>query len=79
MNRPGEYDTCLQLIGFQPSLEIYQETNTGKKPYEYKQCGKPPVCSGSFGTGRVAHSVGKCYACDQCGKSLCSSSSLQKA
>ena len=58
MNRPGECDTCLQLIGFQPSLEIYQESNTGNKPYESKQCGKPPVCPGSFGTGRVTHTIG---------------------
>ncbi|GAB1301204.1 Zinc finger protein 119b [Apodemus speciosus] len=78
VRRGGECDTCLQVLGFLTSVGIHQNTDIGEKPYDYKGSGKSSVCPGSLCTCSVAHTIGKCFECNQCGKSLSSSSSLQR-
>ncbi|XP_052048845.1 zinc finger protein 431-like isoform X1 [Apodemus sylvaticus] len=78
VRREGECDTSLQVLGFPPSVEKHQNIDIGGKPCEYKESGESSVCPGSLCTCSVAHTIGKCYECNQCGKSLNSSSSLQR-
>uniref|UniRef100_A0A8C6HNS6 Zinc finger protein 938 n=1 Tax=Mus spicilegus TaxID=10103 RepID=A0A8C6HNS6_MUSSI len=78
MRRHGECDISLQVNGFPASMGIHQNTPIGVKPYEYKEYGKSPVRPGLLCICSVTHTIGKCYECDECGKDLSSSFSLQR-
>ncbi|XP_028640759.1 zinc finger protein 431-like, partial [Grammomys surdaster] len=78
MRRWGECDTSLQVIGFTASVGIHQNAVIGEKPYEYEECGKFSICPGSLCTYIMNHSTEKYDECNQYGKALNSSNSLQR-
>ena len=78
MRRHGECDISLQVNGFPASMGIHQNTPIGEKPYEYKEYGKSPVRPGLLCICSVTHTIGECCECNQCGKALSSSCSLQR-
>ncbi|EDL23687.1 zinc finger protein 119a isoform 1 [Mus musculus] len=78
VRRGGECDTSLQVLGFPASVGIHQNTDLGEKPSADKESGKPLVCPGSLCTCSVTHTIGECCECNQCGKALSSSCSLQR-
>ncbi|XP_051033225.1 zinc finger protein 120-like [Phodopus roborovskii] len=76
--RHSDCDTSVELIEFPTSLGIHEQTDIGKEICEYNEYGNPSVCPGSCCTCNVTHTTGKCYECNQCGKALSSSNSLQR-
>ncbi|XP_036022644.1 zinc finger protein 20-like isoform X1 [Onychomys torridus] len=78
VNGPCECEVCLKYFGFPNPLEMHPETDNGKNPYQYKECGKTSVNISSLCTYGGTHAEGKCYECNQCGKALSSYSSLRR-
>lgn len=80
MRRHCDRNISVQLIGFpNNSLGICQRIYTREKPYEYREYENSSICPGSGYTWNVTPATKKCYKCSQCGKALCSSSSLQRS
>ncbi|KAL6034983.1 hypothetical protein STEG23_003825 [Scotinomys teguina] len=78
VNGPCDCEVCLKYFGFPNTLEIHQETDSGKSLYQYKECGETSVNVSSLCTHGGTHAEGKCYECNQCGKALSSYSSLRR-
>ncbi|XP_032770690.1 zinc finger protein 431-like isoform X2 [Rattus rattus] len=77
MRKHDDCHTSLQLTDFPTSMAMHQQTHTGEKPHEYKECRNSSVYTGSLCTCHVTHSIGKYCAHNQCGKTLSPSSSPQ--
>ncbi|CAO2641190.1 Zinc finger protein 431, partial [Lemmus lemmus] len=78
MKRHGGCETSLKVIGIPTSVGIYQQTHIEEKPSEYKEYENVSVYTGSLCTGQMTHMTAKCYECNQCGKTVSPSSSLQR-
>ncbi|KAK7809812.1 hypothetical protein U0070_008462, partial [Myodes glareolus] len=78
MRRHDGCDTSSQLIGFPPSVTIHRHSHIRDTPYEYKEYGNSCAFTRLLCTCSVTSTTGKCYVCNQCGKTLNSSSCLQR-
>nr|XP_042125736.1 zinc finger protein 124-like [Peromyscus maniculatus bairdii] len=68
MRRHDDCDISLQLLGFPTSVGIHQQTLIGEKPNEYQEYGNSSLSTGSLCICSVAHSIRKCYKCNQSGQ-----------